>query len=84
MTDRTFNDVLRRAAGHLPASAVEPEKQRDGNLGGGQGGAAARRRPQTVAANAVVNERIRKAARVVRQAALRDGIAIDLDDPWGQ
>jgi hypothetical protein len=77
---RSMNDVIRAAAGRS-VPALEPEQPPAGDIigRGVPGPAAFPRRPIT---NAVVNERIRAGARIVRSVQLRDGLAIDLDDPW--
>jgi hypothetical protein len=78
-----FNDLVRRAAGHevTATSRAEPAAPKSGDIGIGRGGAAAAR-PKLATGNALVNDRIRKGARIVRDVSLQDGLSIDLDDPW--
>jgi len=79
-----FNDAIRRAAGRgVVASPVEPDPPpKPGNIGIGRGGAAAGR-PRRASANALVNERIRRGARIVREAQVRGGVSIGDFDLWG-
>jgi hypothetical protein len=80
MSNEAMNAQLRAAFGR-PLPEQQPVEQPIGDtLGRGKPGPALFRRPPTT--NALANERIRAAARVVRQASVRGGIAIDLDDPW--
>src|SRR5262249_38431972 len=77
-----FSNAIRAAAGRGPErgpAEQEPERV-EGDLGIGRGGAAAASPRRTT--NALVNERIRAGARIVRSVQLRDGLALDLDDPW--
>jgi hypothetical protein len=88
-----FNRAIRAAAGHPgddrweQASPSESWSRgvalKPGDIGVGRGGSAAPHRRRATA-NEVVNARLRAGFRVVRSAALRDGLSIDLDDPWGQ
>jgi hypothetical protein len=78
----TMNQWIRRQAGRDPTPTPELERERPvGDIVGRgvPGPAAFPRRPVT---NATVNERIRKGAAVVRSVELRNGLTIDLDDPW--
>jgi hypothetical protein len=80
----TMNDLLRRAAGRDVDVAQLDEPQvapKVGDIGIGRGGTAAVR-VKPASTNEVVNARLRAGFRVVRSAALRDGLSIDLDDPW--
>jgi hypothetical protein len=75
----SMNDLIRAAAGRPTHAAPEPEPTPPGDLGGGRGGSAM---PTRHTPSADFGERIRKASRVARATTLRDGINIDLDDPW--
>jgi hypothetical protein len=80
MSNEALNAQLRAAFGR-PLPDQQPVEQPIGDtLGRGKPGPAMF--PRRQATNALVNARIRAAARVVRQASLRGGIALDLDDPW--
>jgi hypothetical protein len=78
----SFNDLVRRAAGHrVDVAAPEPDVPlKLGSIGIGRGGAAAVRARAT--SNEDVNRRLRAGFRLVRSAQLRDGVSVDLDDPW--
>jgi hypothetical protein len=80
MSGEAFNRLVRIAAGRdVPAA---PELERPvGDFGGGKGGSAMPR--QRATSNADVNRRIRAGARIVRDVQLRDGLMLDLDDPFG-
>jgi hypothetical protein len=82
-----MNDLIRQAAGRR-VDVAPPEagpSPKVGDLGGGRGGTAGPRR-RTVADHAEVNARIRRAARIVREASLPGGVNLNLDsfddDPW--
>jgi hypothetical protein len=76
-----IGDALRRAAGRVVLDTTEQIETPIGDIGIGRGGAAAGR-PRRATTNALINERIRKGARIVRSVQLRDGLSVDLDDPW--
>jgi hypothetical protein len=80
----TMNDLI-RAAARRPVDVAQPEPHvapKVGDVGIGRGGSAAPR-SKPVRSNEVVNARLRAGFRVVRSAALRDGLSVDLDNPWG-
>ena len=77
-----FGDALRRATGRPVALDETQDEPRVGDIGVGRGGSAAGRPRRAAATNALINERIRKGARIMRSVQLRDGLSIDLDNPW--
>ena len=79
----SFNDLVRRVAGHhadvaQPAPHVAPQP---GDIGIGRGGSAAVPRRRTTT-HEIVNARLRAGFRLVRSAQLRGGVTVDLDSPW--
>jgi hypothetical protein len=75
-----MNDLIRASLGRTIEPAPELERPAGDILGRRKPGPAAfPRKPMT---NALVNERIRAGARIVRSVQLRDGLNLDLDDPW--
>lgn len=83
MSSADFNAIVRAALGRgalPPTRELEHDPPVGDLIGRGKPGPAVMRpRPMS---NANVNDRIRRAARIVRDVQLRDGLAIDLDDPW--
>jgi hypothetical protein len=75
-----MNEWIRRQAGRVPAPVVERERpiglivRRDV-----PGPAVFPRRPMT---NDVANARIRQGAAIVRSVQLRNGVNLNLDNPW--
>jgi hypothetical protein len=78
---QSMNDLLREAAGRHVDVAQPYVAPKIGDIGIGRGGSTAPR-SKPARSNEVVNARLRAGFRVVRSAALRDGLSIDLDDPW--
>jgi hypothetical protein len=80
-----MNELIRAAAGRAPAESSgppEPTPERVGNIGIGRGGAAA---PARLSTKAVINDRIRHAARIVRTFTVPGGVSLgDVDDLFGR
>jgi hypothetical protein len=79
-----FNDAIRQAAGRVDVPQPVPSyMDKPGVIFGGGGSSAPPRR--ATRSNEIVNARLRRAARVVRDVQLGHGVNFDLslDDPWG-
>jgi hypothetical protein len=88
MSNADLNAVLRAAAGRGPAPAHELE-QRLGYLGPTPPAGTVGRVPRTLRrpaarSNALVNQRIRRAAQLARELTVASGVGFDLDhgDPY--
>lgn len=63
-------------------SRSSSSEQQIGDIGIGKGGSA-RARPKAATTNDDVNARIRRGARVARTLTVPDGVAVDVDDLFG-
>jgi hypothetical protein len=87
-----MNDLIRAAAVRSvdtaqrePSAVPKPGRiVKPGSIGIGRGGTAAVR-TKPAPSHALVNARLRRAARIVRDVQLGNGLTFDLgvDDPWG-
>jgi hypothetical protein len=87
MSSAAFNDLIRQAAGRgraaEPELELEPKVGRIGTGVRGSGGTGAGQPLRAAPTNhAAVNARIRRGASIVRSATVREGLRVDLEDPF--